>query len=454
MNITKTNLEGLNAVLKVQVEKSDYENKVEDALKDYRKKASLHGFRPGKVPAGLIKKMYGKALMADEINKLVNDSLNKYIEDEKLEIIGHPIPSEKEQKEIDFETESEFEFVFEIGLSPEIKLSIDNSIELPYYSIAIDDKMLEEQINWFGRRYGENIDIEISDTKSFITGSLVQTDNAGNIIDGGIAKSDVKISVSVIKNEEIKNKFIGANINQVIDFDIKKAFENETEISTMLAIPKEDVENLLPDFQYTIKSISAFKEAEINQDLFDKIYGPEVVTSVDQMKVKIVEDLKKQFAPQSDYKLLLDVQEKFNELTAINLPNDFLKKWLLFTDQENKLTPELIENEYPLFEKDTKWQLIKNFIIKENEIKVTEDDIKDAIRVEITAQLKQYGFPLENLPPDFIDNMVKERLQKQEDVRKAATRNMEDKVLELIKQKIKLNEKEVTMEEFNHFFEK
>jgi trigger factor len=453
MKITKTNQDELNAVILIQITKEDYEPKVDTVLNDYRKKANIKGFRPGKIPVGIIKKMYGKAILVEEVNKLLSESLFKYIADEKLELLGEPIPSEKEQKPIDFENQSEFEFAFEIGLRPEINLELNENITLPYFKIKVDDKMIDEQVNLYTRRYGLLKDLEIVEENSYLVGNFEQIDTEARIIEEGLKKNDARIMLSSISDEEIKQKFLNANKNQIITFDVKKAFTSETDLIYLLGIKKEELETLSPDFQYTITKIERFEPAEINQELFNKIYGEGVITSEEEFKNKITEDLEHQLEHNSDYKFLIDTKENLPGGLNLQMPSGFLKRWLRFSDKEGKITEEVLEKEYPMFESDMKWQLVKSKISKDHDIKVTEEDLALEAKEELIHQFTNYGIPSNQIPMDYIDQLASDKLKKDEDRNRLATKKAEDIIIQLIKEKVQLDKKEITIEEFNKLFE-
>lgn len=453
MNITRTDNE-LTAVLKIQIGKADYEPKVDSACREYGKKAKIPGFRPGKVPMSMLRKLVGKHAMVEEINKLVTESLYKYIDDEKIEIVGEPIPSEKEQKQIDFDNDTEFEFAFELGLAPKIELELNDKISLPYYNVEVSDKMVEEQIDYYTRRFGAHAKSEFATKASSMYGKIEQVDAEGNVLEGGISKEAVRIAIDVIKDEEIQNKFIGANKQQIITFDIKKAFENEVEISSMLGIKKEEVADLVPNFQYAIEEISDFANAEVNQELFDKVFGVDTVASVEEFRSRVVENLKEQLSGLSDNRFAIDAKKQLLDELNLPLPADFLKNWLLFRDNEKKITPEIMEKEYPLVEADFRWQLVKKHIIANSEIKISEEEILDFAREELMKQVVQYGLPLENLPEGFIDNSVMERLKKKEEVNRIVDLISDQKVFENIRANVTLDRKNISLEDFNQLYSK
>ena len=448
MNITKENIDELNATLKIKLEKADYEEKVNKVLKDYRKKAQIDGFRPGNVPMGLVKKMYGKTVLAEEINKIISESLTKHIVDEKLNILGEPLPSLKEQKPIDWDNQTEFEFAFDIALSPEFELNLTKRDKVTYYDIEVAEDLIDKTIDSHTKFFGTSEKVDVVEDNEMLKGDMVQLDKDGKIFEGGISKEDVFLSLQIMKDEEIKKTFVGANVSQIISFNIKKAYPNATEISAMLDIPKEEAEKLDADFQFTIKEITKFTSAEVNQELFDKVYGEGNVKSIEEFRTKIREEIKKDFNEQSNYKLLIDVKDKLVNKTKLVLPDEFLKRWLLISNEE--LTQEILEKDYSNFQKDLQWQLIKDKIIKGHEIKVSEEEILEESKKITLQQFRQYG--MRNMPEEQLETYAKHFLEKPEDKRRVADSKLESKIAEFVKETIKVENKEVTFDEFNKLF--
>jgi trigger factor len=338
MNITKENLDDLNAVLKIEISKSDYDEKVETILRDYRKKANLKGFRPGMTPIGLIKKMYGTAVKIEEINKLVGESIQKYITDEKLEILGEPMQKIDDDEEFDFENKDDFSFSFELGLTPVFEIKLSKKNKLNFYEIKVDEKMKNGYLDNYTRRFGDLIDVETVEVEDVIYGKIESVDNAVE----GLSDEETSFSVDLIKDDEIKQLFIGKLINDTVDFDLRKAFPNEIEIAGILKKKKEEVEKLTGIFRFTINKISRFKPAEVNQELFNKVYGEGVVATAEEFMQKLEEEITANLKHESEYKLSLDAKNLVLEKTTFDLPEDFLKRWLL---KVNKETTQVLKNE-------------------------------------------------------------------------------------------------------------
>ena len=450
MNITKENKDELNAVLKIQIDPEDYRERVDKVVKDYKKKAKMDGFRPGKVPEGLIRKMYGRAIKVDEVNKLVSEKLSEYLQSEELNILGEPLPSKEEQKSIDWDHDEQLEFAFDLGIAPEIEVNVSGHDKIPYYTIQITDELIDKQVENYQQRLGEFKPIDqVENLDEMITAHITELDDQGNIKEGGIFKENATITLSVVKDEDIKKQFENAAAGDAVDIDLKKAFPNDTEISSMLNIEKEKAAELEGLFRINIEEVKKFEQAEVNQELFDKIYGEGNVTSNEEFREKIREELEQQLKPESERKLAHDVKEHFVRKVNPKIPSEFLKRWLKET--QNDLSEEDIEKDFSRFEHDVKWDLIKNKIAKENEIQVEEDEILELAKQVTQQQFQQYG--LGNLPDEQIENYAKEILKKDEDRRKLRERKYEEKVVEHIKQRVKLDEKEVTSEEFQKLIE-
>lgn len=449
MKITRENINELNAVLKVKVEKTDYEEKVENVLKDYRKKANIKGFRPGMVPIGVVKKMYGRAVKIDEINKCVTENIQKYLTDEKIEILGDPLAKTDEQENIDFDARDEFDFSFELGLTPSIEIGISQKNKVPFYSIAIDEKMKNDYISNYTRRYGELSKAEVTEEKDILKGKIEALDNNGTLVADGPANDFSSLAVDIIKDEEIKKSFIGLKVNESVDFDIKKAFPNDNEIAGLLKKKKEEVEGIDGNFRFTVSEITRFHPAEIGKELFDKIYGEGVVNNEEEFATKIEGEIAASLKTESDFKLMQDIKKLTIEKTDFPLPEDFLKKWLLKVNE--KTSAEQIDKEFDSFRSDLKWQLIKNKVAKENEIKITEEEMQKEAENITRIQFRQYG--LFYATDEQIANYGKETLKREEDAKRIADKILDDKVIGILKDVVKIEEKSVTAEEFNKLFE-
>ncbi|HOU03645.1 MAG TPA: trigger factor [Bacteroidales bacterium] len=449
MIITKENIDDLNAVLNIQIEKNDYEGKVESVLKDYRKKANIKGFRPGMVPIGLIRKMYGKAVKIEEINKTISENIHKYLYDEKIEILGDPLPKTDEIDNIDFDAQDEFKFSFDLGLAPVFELPLSKKNKVDQYEIVIDDKMKNDYISNYTRRYGDFINAEVSEEKDILKGRLESLDEKNEVRAEGTLVEDTSLAIDIIKDEEIKKSFTGKKIDETIDFNIRKAYPDNNEIAGLLRIDKDQVEKIQDNFRFTIKEISRFQPAEIGPDLFNKIYGEDVVKTEDDFNKKIEEEIRASLSRESNYKLMHDVKDLAIDKTEMKFPEEFLKKWLLkVTD---KATPEQIDKDFDSFRKDLKWQLIKNKVAKDNNIKITEEELQKEAENITRFQFSQYG--LYYATDEQISNYAKETLKREDDAKRIADKILDNKVIEILKEIVKIEVKSVTAEEFNKLFE-
>lgn len=451
MNITRENIGELNAIINVSIEKSDYEATVNDVLRDYRKKANMPGFRPGKVPAGLIKKMYGKAILVDEVNKLLSNNLSKYIVDEKLNILGDPLPNEEKQEEIDWDTAENFNFVFDIGIAPEIEVKLDKRSKYPYYAIVADEDTIQKQMDAYTGRFGENLSVETIEKNDTVRGNFVQLNADGTELEGGIKAERVIIAVDLMKDEAVQNEVIGKKSGDVIIFDPLKAFENRHEVGHMLNISHEEAEKIDGNFEFTVVEVLRFKKAELNEELFKKVLGDDTeVKTEEEFKASIKSDIEDSLKYSSDYKFALDTRDMLVEKTKMELPNDFLKRWLVATNKE--LTQEQIDNDYDHFIVDLKWQLIKDKLIKENEVEIKEEDLNAMAKEMAKMQFRQYG--MNNVPDEYLENYAGQILSKEEDKRRVFNKVQEDKLLDVIKSKVNIDIREVSQEEFNKLLEK
>lgn len=450
MNINLENIDKVNAVINLTIEKTDYEKQVADVLKDYRQKASIPGFRPGKAPAGLIQKRFGTAVLVEEVNKLISQNLSKYMIDEKLPVLGEPMPNEEKQKSIDWEKDDSFEFAFDIALAPEVKVALDKRKKYTYYKIAVSDDMIQQQVDMAASQLGENVPAEEAKEDSTVRGNFVQLDTEGNEVEGGIAPEGVLLAVDKIKDEEVKNAFVGCKKDDSIIFNPIKAFENNHEVSHMLNIKHEEADTLESDFRYTLTEILQFKKAELNEDLFKKLYGEDTeIKTFEDFKAKIKEDLAKNLVFSSDHKFALDTRDALVEKTNLELPEEFLKRWLNAVNKE--LTQEQIEKEFPAFILDLKWQLIKDEIAKENEVKVEAEEAEEFAKKMALAQYQQYG--INDVPEDQLESFAKMMLEKPEEKERIYKKLLEDKVVEVVKEKVTIQEEEITQEKFNEMMQ-
>ena len=446
MNISRENIDDVNAIIKIVIEKADYEKEVADKLKEYRQKASIPGFRPGKAPAGLIKKRYGTAVLVEEVNKLLSHNLSKHLVEEKLNILGEPLPNEEQQKSINWETDENFEFAFDIALAPEVNVTLDKNQEFNYYTIAVSEEMIDQQVEHTSSQLGTNVPVEEASDNSSVRGNFVQLDAEGNEVEAGIQPENVLLAVDMMKDKEIQSSFVGCKKDDIIIFDPVKAFENRHEVSHMLNISKEEAEALNSEFRFTVTEILQFEKADLNEELFKKLYGEDTeVKTMEDFRAKIKEEIANSLTYSSEHKFTLDTRDTLIESNKIELPEAFLKRWLITINKE--LTTEQIEEEFDPFIKDLKWQLIKDSIAKENELKVTPEETEDFAKQMARAQYNQYG--IYDIPDEQLNSFAQMLLEKPEEKERIYKKLHEDKVISVVKEKVSLNQKEVSQEEFN-----
>ncbi len=451
MNITLNTIDPVNALLKMDVVKADYESEVEKSLKDLRQKAAIPGFRKGMVPMSVVKKMYGKSVLIEQVNKVVSHNLYNYIRENQLNILGEPLPNETEQKEIDFDHQENFEFCFDLGLAPEIQVKLTKKDKLPYYNILVEDSMVENQLNSFCANQGSYSQVETIEGKDMVKGYLVELDENGEPKKDGIQNESAVLMPSYIKDEEEKAKFMGTSNNTVVTFNPYKAYEgSEVELSSFLKIKKEEVKDHTGNFSLEIHEITRYTEAELNQELFDKVFGEGVVQSEEEFRAKVKEMIATQTIPDSDYRLLIDFRQLVEKKAGkVEFPDAFLKRWMLVSDSNR--TAESIETDYPKIIEDLEFHLIKEELVKENGIKVEEGDLMEYARRTVKAQFAQYGFT--NFPEDAVEGYAKDMLKKEETVRNLIDKIIEDKLIDWIKEHITLENKEVNVDEFKKLFE-
>lgn len=451
MNTSLTKVDSVNAVIKINVVKADYQEKYDNAIKSFRKKANVPGFRPGTVPTGMVKKMYGKSILADEINKIVGNALYAYIKDNDLNILGEPMVDEEKQQAIDFATEGDYDFFFDVAIAPEIKLDLSANDKIPYYNIEIDEELVEKQITSYKSNYGkyETID-EGSVATDLIKGNIAELEDGKEKV-GGISVEAGVIMASYMKDEAEQNKFVGVKPGDVIIFNPGKAYDgNETEIASLLKIQKTDVQTIAPEFRFEATEVTRYKEADLDQELFDKIFGKDNVKSEDEFRVKVKESISQQFTPDSDYKFLIDARELLtNKIGNIQFPDAFLKRWLMATGKER--TAESLDADYPKIIEDLKFHLIKEQIAKDYDLKLEDGDVKSIAMQAARAQFAQYG--MMGLPDEMIENYANDMLKNQESSRNLVDRAMESKITNCLKEKLGVEEKTVSWDEFRKFFE-
>ena len=451
MNVSfDKNNDAVSGILKLEIVKADYAEQLDKDLRSIRQKANVPGFRKGMVPLGMIKKMFGKQALVEVVNKLISENLFKYIRENDLHVLGEPMPNETVQKPLDFDHSEDFEFCFDLALAPEIHIELSKNDQLPFYQVKVDDEMINTQVDSYRANFGSYVDGESVEEKDMVKGTVAELEN-GTPKEGGIVVENAVLMPMYIKNEEEKAKFIGANVNSVVVFNPNKAYEGaEAEIASFLHVEKEKVAELLGDFSFEVKTISRHQPAEMNQELFDKVFGEGVVTSEEEFKQKIDEALKEQFTPQSDFKFLMDIRDLLVERAGeLKFDDALLKRWLLASNSKN--TPEQLEKDYPQVVKDLTYQLIKDALVRQNDLKVTPSDVEGFAKRVAKAQFAQYG--MLSVPEDVLDNYAKEMLKNAQTAENIANRAIEEQLAAWLKEQVSLDEKEVSADEFTKLFE-
>ena len=434
MNITKEQIDDLNAVVKVAITKDDYQEKVDTVLKDYRKQANIPGFRKGQVPMGLIKKQYGKAVLVDEVNKLLQDNLNKYLTEEKLDVLGNPLP--KQQDSFDWDTD-ELAFEFELGLAPDFKVELKTKKAITQYKIVADKKMVDEQVERIQKQYGKLI----SKTE------VGKTDEISGVFTNEAEEIDNKTTLELdkLKSKKAIDALTGKKVGDVVSIKTKGLFKEDYFLPSALGIDKDKSEKLDVEVSFTIEEINERESAELNQELFDKLFGEGKVSSEKELKERIKEDSEKQFEQQANQKLLNDITEKLIDETKFDLPSEFLKKWIQVSG-ENPLSEDEANVEYEKSEKGLRYQLIEGKIITDNDLQVQFDELKEFVKGFIKSQMAQYGHL--NPTEEELDNVATRVMGNQDEVKRMSDQLMSQKLLNIYKEKANLKVKEVTYDNF------
>ncbi|MFT5337525.1 MAG: trigger factor [Sphingobacteriales bacterium] len=443
MNITKEQIDDLNAILTVELAQDDYASKVEAGLAKYRKETTMPGFRPGKVPSSAIKKRYGKAVLGEAINTLLNDSVQNHITENKLKVLGSPLPKANGE-EGNWENPGTFKFQFEIGLAPEFDVKLSKRDKFTFNTVEINDEMVDRQIDDLARRYGKLEATEVAGERDMIIADIIELDAEDKIKEGGFMHTST-ISIEYLTNEESKKTLTGAKAGETLVMDPHSISRGRADLAAMLNISKEAAEGLTTNVQLNLKEIKHMVAAEVNQELFDKLFGEGKVTTEGDFKARVREDLSKGFMSDSERLFQREVSEKLSTKVGLKLPDEFLKRWITSTN-EKPLSEEQLEKEYPMYADSLKWQLISNKIIETNEIKVEIDEVKEHIKGMFIQQYAQYGIPA---PDDkTLETNANQVLANQEEARKIFDQMYNDKLIANIKESVKIEEKAIPFDDF------
>jgi trigger factor len=443
-DIIKQDIDELGALLKVQIVKTDYEETVKKTLNTHRRKAEIKGFRPGMAPMSLIQKIYGRSVLVDEINKLITESLEKYFETEKLDIVGEPIPCDDEQKPIDWDNQSDFEFVYEIGYSPKYELKIDQTIQVPFYNVTISDEDKTKHIDKMRLNYGKFEDAETIGEYDMVKANLNQDgENALNV-------ENTFISMILIEKPEQKARLVGMKPGETAIININDIYTDNEKKASLLRITKEELEKVNPEFSFTVISIKANKKADINQEFFDEVYGKDSIKSEEEFMQKITDELTKTYQEDSNYKFAEDVRKTLIKKAELKFPETFLKKWLLLVN-ENKLTAEQIDDDFGFFLDDLSWQVICSNVVRERDMKIEEADIKAAAIKTARQQLFHYG--LHNMPDEQLEGFAQRIINDKKGINDIVKKVMDNKVVEYLKTAVKLEDINISIDDFDKLFD-
>ena len=443
MEIIQEKIDDLNAVLKIKVAKADYSEAYESSLKNYRKQVDMPGFRKGQVPMGLIKKKYGKSVLAEEVNKLINESIYNHITDNKLDVLGNPLPKENGDSG-DWDNPADFEFTYEMGLAPAFEVKVTGRDKFDYYKVKVDDKMLTEETERLRRRFGKLESVDKAEDNDMVFGQFVELDEDKKPKEGGIMHSST-ISVEAIEDKKAKKAIVGKKVGDTLTINPKDYSRGEADLAAMLGVKAEDVETLPENFNFTITEVKRMELAEMNQEFFDKLHGEGTVSSEKEFNEKLIEEFGKVFVRDSDTIFKREVSEKLMDKLGLTLPDTFLKRWIQMSN-DKPITAEQIEAEYDQYANGLKWQLIENKIVKENEIKVEHAEVLEYTKGLIANNFAQYGMPVPEAAE--LEKTANTALENKDEARKIYENLYDLKVIAFLKEKVKLNEKEVSYDEF------
>lgn len=440
MNITFENADKVNGLMTITVEENDYKEAVEKTLKDYRKKANVPGFRPGQVPMGMIKRMYGTAVKMDAINRVVGQEMYKYVKDNNIQMLGEPLPHEGNEA-VDIEKPAPYTFQFDLAVAPEINVKLSGHDKIDYLTIDVDDKLIDQQVRMYASRGGSYQKADDYQDNDMLKGDLRELDK-----ENGIELSEALVMPTYIKDEDQKKLFEGSKLGDIITFNPRKAYQSDAELASLLKVDKADLGFHTDDFTYQITEISRFTPAEVNQELFDQVYGKDAVKDEKEFRERVAEEIKAQLQQNSDWKFLQDLrahcEKKAGKLTW---PDELLKRIMKQNNPDKG--DDYVEKNYEGSVKELTWHLIKEQLVSANDIKISDDEVKAAAREAARAQFAQYG--MSNVPDEYLDNYAQDMLKKEENVQGFVDRAIDQKLIEVMKNVVKLNEKTVSLDEFN-----
>ena len=441
MKISQHNIDDLNATITLTIEKDDYEPRVKKSLNEHRRKADIKGFRPGMAPMSLVEKMYGKNALLDEVQNIISESLNKYIEESKLHLLGDPLPNEDERQEINWDAPGDMEFKFDIGIAPDIDIKFTDKDKIPYYKITVTDEDLKKYRENILRQYGVLVDTETAGEDDFIKATLTQGEHT--IEDG-------HISLKAIQDETLKKPFLDKKAGDEFDVDMKKTFTNETDLAALLKVDREELAKFEPEFHIKITEVKRFAPAELNQELYDILFGKDEVTSEEEFNKKAEARIASEYEQESEYRFTIDAREETLKKAELKLPESFLKRWLVYAN-ERKLTAAQVDKDFDSFAGDLRWQIIRGHLAKTHELKVTGEDLHAHALKMARYQFSLYG--LHNASEEQLEYYTKSILANEQELKRICEKVEEDKVIAYIRSAVTLDEKEITSEELQKLYE-
>jgi trigger factor len=445
MNISQEKIDNLNAIVKININPEDYQPRVDKAIKDHAKKAKISGFRPGMVPPSHIKRMYGKSILVDEINNMLSDTLNKYIEDEKLEVLGQPLPKIDDKKEYNWDFADNFEFNYEVGLAPDFKIDFSSKDKLTQYKIKVDDETLASRIKNIRRSYGKMTNPDVSADDDVLYAELTQLSPDGSVFEGGITNT-ASVRLDQIQDEKIKSSLVGLKKEDEITLDIQKAFNNDAaKVAGLLKIDEETATDLKSKFSLKVKNVNRLEESDLNQEFFDKLFGEGTVTTEEAFIAKITEELEAMMVQDSERKLQDDIYQYGLDKVKFELPDEFLKRWLKATNE--KLTEDELAGGYKDFAKNLKWTLIENKIVKENDLDIKYEEVFELAKERLTQQFRMYS--PQGLDETQVSQYAVQYLQNKDNANKIFEDVKASKVFDFVKSVINLEQKEILFSDFN-----
>ncbi|MFT7613992.1 MAG: trigger factor [Parvicellaceae bacterium] len=444
MDIKQEKIDDLNALLRVKIGPEDYSEKVDETLKNYRKQANIPGFRTGKVPMGLIKKKYGPSVVAEEVNKAINNALYEHITDNKVDILGNPMPKDDPENQVDWENPADMEFTYEIGLAPAFDVKLSKKDKVTYHKVIVDETVVNQQIEDFAKRYGKLVPADLSEDKDMLLGAFKELDGNGADKEGGILHTST-ISVEMLDDKKMQKKLTGMKVGDSLVLNPDDVSKGEADKAAMLGITKDGLEGISNEFQYTVTEIKRMQPAAVNVQLFDKIYGEGNVTTEEDFRNKIKEEMASMFNKDSDKVFKRDLSDSLIKKLKLSLPDKFLKRWIQASN-ENEVTAEQIEEEYEQYSKQLKWQLIENKIIADNDLKVEQEEVVEYTKGLLIQQYAQYGMPAPE--EEMLAESAVKVLENQDEAKKVYEAIYERKIVDFAKENMKINEKEMSYEDF------